>query len=86
MLDATPVENTDRGFAESTLRRLIENLPAATEHLDTYGDVLAADLLDSHRRVRSAAGEIVRGVSVTALKPADVLGAFVYLPATGGNA
>ncbi|WP_033346503.1 DEAD/DEAH box helicase [Catenuloplanes japonicus] len=86
LLDATPVENTDRGFAESTLRRLIENLPAATEHLDTYGDVLAADLLDSHRRVRSAAGEIVRGVSVTALKPADVLGAFVYLPATGGNA
>jgi superfamily II DNA or RNA helicase len=86
LLDAVADENTDRGFAENTVRRLIDNLAAVEGHLDVYGEQLAAELLDSHRRVRSAAGEIVRGVSVTAMKPADVLGAYVYLPATGGNA
>ncbi|MGN9893386.1 helicase-related protein [Micromonospora sp. L31] len=81
LLDATADANTDPGFGESTMRRVLQDLPATTDHLDAYGEELAAELLASHRRVRSASGEIVRGLTVTAQKRADILGAYVYLPA-----
>ncbi|WP_197321108.1 DEAD/DEAH box helicase [Saccharomonospora sp. NB11] len=86
LLEASADENTDPLFAERTMQRVLGDLNAMTAHLESYGDELAAELLASHRRVRSASGEIVRGVSVTAQKPADVLGAYVYLPASGVNA
>ncbi|MEU1841711.1 DEAD/DEAH box helicase [Micromonospora chersina] len=82
LLDATADENTDPGFGERTMSRILDGLSEVTEHLEAYGEELAAELLASHRRVRSAAGEIVRGLTVTAQKPADILGAYVYLPAS----
>lgn len=81
LLDATATENTDPYFGERTMTRILGQLPETTAHLESYGDELAADLDASHRRVRTASGEIVRGLSVTAQKPADILGAYVYLPA-----
>ena len=83
LLDATATENTDSTFAERTISRVLDALPTLVPHLDEYGDQLATELLDSHRRVRSASGEIVRGVNVIAQKPADILGAYVYLPVSG---
>ncbi|UFR01767.1 helicase [Streptomyces sp. Go40/10] len=82
LLDATAAENTDPHFGERTMTRILGQLPDVHAHLETYGDELAAELDAAHRRVRAASGEIVRGLSVTAQKPADVLGAYVYLPAT----
>ncbi|MFF4493560.1 helicase-related protein [Streptomyces sp. NPDC001546] len=81
LLDATATENTDAYFGERTMTRILGQLPEASDHLAAYGDELAADLDASHRRVRAASGEIVRGLTVTAQKPADILGAYVYLPA-----
>ncbi|WP_338932309.1 helicase-related protein [Streptomyces netropsis] len=81
LLDATAAENTDRYFGERTIGRILDRLPDTSGYLESYGDRLAAELDASHRRVRSASGEIVRGLSVTAQKPADVLGVYVYLPA-----
>ncbi|MCX4390538.1 DEAD/DEAH box helicase [Micromonospora peucetia] len=89
LLDATADANTDPGFGERTMARVLDELPAVADHLRGYGEELAAELLVSHRRVRSASGEIVRGLTVTAQDGADVLGAYVYLPAptaAGGNA
>lgn len=90
LLDAGADENTDRDFAERTMGRILDGLPEVTDHLTGYGEELAAELLASHRRVRSVAGEIVRGLTVTAQDRPDVLGAYVYLPAStpaaGGNA
>ncbi|WP_433287783.1 DEAD/DEAH box helicase [Pseudonocardia sp. CA-142604] len=86
LLDLTADENTDPAFGERTMHRVLDALPATDSHLESYGDELAAELLASHRRVRSASGEIVRGVTVTAQKPADILGAYVYLPVSGGAA
>ncbi|MDN5749619.1 MAG: helicase, partial [Pseudonocardia sp.] len=85
LLDAGVDANTDPAFARRTLSRVLGDLDATTKHLDSYGEDLAAALLDSHRRVRQASGEIVRGVQVVAQQPADVLGAYVYLPLAGGN-
>ncbi|MFD9223107.1 DEAD/DEAH box helicase [Streptomyces sp. NPDC060064] len=82
LLDATASENTDSHFGERTMTRILGQLPEAYDYLESYGDELADGLDASHRRVRAAYGEIVRGLSVTAQKPADVLGAYVYMPAT----
>jgi superfamily II DNA or RNA helicase len=86
LLDLTADENTDPTFGERTMQRVLVALSATDPYLESYGNELAAELLASHRRVRSASGEIVRGVNVTAQKPADVLGAYVYLPVSGGTA
>ncbi len=82
LLGASASENTDPDFGERTMTRILGQLPDVSGYLEEFGDELAAELDASHRRVRSASGEIVRGLSVTAQKPADVLGAYVYLPAT----
>jgi hypothetical protein len=81
LLDATASGNTDPHFGERTMTRILDQLPDVNDYLETYGDALAAELDAAHRRVRAASGEIVRGLSVTAQKPADILGAYVYLPA-----
>jgi superfamily II DNA or RNA helicase len=80
LLDATADENTHPAFGERTIQRVLDGLDATRQHLDAYGTELAAQLLDAHRRVRSASGEIIRGVSVTAKEHADILGVYVYLP------
>ncbi|MFJ5225109.1 DEAD/DEAH box helicase [Streptomyces sp. NPDC088400] len=82
LLDATASENTDPHFGERAMTRVLGQLGDVSRHLEEYGDELAAELDASHRRVREASREIVRGLSVTAQKPADILGAYVYLPAT----
>jgi superfamily II DNA or RNA helicase len=81
LLDATASANTDPHFGERTMTRVLGQLPDVSAHLEAYGDELAAELDAAHRRVRAASGEIVRGLSVTAQKPADILGVYVYLPA-----
>ncbi|MFG2432915.1 DEAD/DEAH box helicase [Streptomyces sp. NPDC048590] len=81
LLDASATENTDPHFGERTMTRILGQLPDVADHVAAYGDELAAELDASHRRVRAASGEIVRGLTVTAQKPADILGTYVYLPA-----
>ncbi|NKY99993.1 DEAD/DEAH box helicase [Nocardiopsis alborubida] len=80
LLDAQATENTAPTMGENTMRRVLDALPATTDHLASYGDELAVELADSHRRVRIASDEIRRGLKVEAQKPADILGVYVYLP------
>ncbi|WP_328718917.1 DEAD/DEAH box helicase [Streptomyces sp. NBC_00247] len=82
LLDASATENTDAHFGERTMARLLDQLPEVIDHVSAHGDELAAELDASHRRVRAASGEIVRGLTVTVQKPADILGTYVYLPAS----
>ncbi|MET9371467.1 DEAD/DEAH box helicase [Streptomyces griseoflavus] len=82
LLEARATENTAAASGERTMTRILGQLGDVTPYLESYGDELTADLDASHRRVRAASGEIVRGLSVTAQKPTDVLGVYVYLPAT----
>ncbi|EIV91779.1 helicase-related protein [Frankia sp. QA3] len=83
-LAARPVANYPRDLAVADLRRLTARVDTLTGHLDEVGDRLAAELLASHRRVREAAGStgnlIRRGLTVTAQRPADVLGVYLHLP------
>ena len=86
LLDAKASISTDPYFGERTMTRVLSQLPGVNDHLAAYGEELAVELDASHRRVRAASGEIVRGLSVTAQKPADVLGVYVYLPTTAAPA
>ncbi|MFF1867271.1 DEAD/DEAH box helicase [Kitasatospora herbaricolor] len=85
LLGAQATENTDPHFGERTMTRILGRLPDVNGHLAEYGDQLAADLQESHRRVRTASGEIIRGLRVSAQQPADILGAYVYLPVTAST-
>jgi superfamily II DNA or RNA helicase len=60
--------------------RITSALHHLTGHLDSAADDLASDLLATHRRVRSGAGAVRRGLAVTAQKPADILGLYLWIP------
>ncbi|WP_425827546.1 DEAD/DEAH box helicase [Streptomyces fractus] len=86
LLAASASANTNAQLARNQIIRTLDNLDELTGHLEEYGAQLAADLAASHRRVRQAESdsrvrEIVRGLKVDPQKPADILGAYIYLPA-----
>jgi hypothetical protein len=82
---AEATRNTDPHFGENTINRILGQLPETEAHLAEYGEQLAADLDESHRRVRRASREIVQGLKITVQQPADLLGVYVYLPVTPGG-
>ncbi|SFK91417.1 DEAD/DEAH box helicase [Streptomyces pini] len=80
LLDARATANTHEQRARNQITRDLDALPELAGHLAEYGRRLAAELDASHRRVRKANEEIVRGLKVVPQEPADVLGVYVYLP------
>ncbi|MGW5039363.1 helicase-related protein [Streptomyces parvulus] len=80
LLAARASANTHEQLARNQIGRALDGLPGLAEHLTEYGTSLAAELDASHRRVRKANEEIVRGLKVVPQEPADVLGVYVYLP------
>lgn len=85
LLHAQPSGNVPAPQTTQFISRALEGLPDIAEHLSDHGEVLAARLLESHRRARQAAAEVVRGLKVAVEPGADVLGVFVYLPPAGGE-
>jgi superfamily II DNA or RNA helicase len=83
LLDAKPEGNTAPDFAQTSIELVIGQLHDLIPALEAGGDRLAAGLVDSHKRVRTAVDVVRRGLKVTAQKPADILGVYVYLPAGG---
>ncbi|WP_328914380.1 MULTISPECIES: DEAD/DEAH box helicase [unclassified Streptomyces] len=80
LLAARATANTHEQLARNHIARALDGLPDLSAHLTEYGTDLAAELDASHRRVRRAGQEIVRGLTVVPQEPADVLGVYVYLP------
>ncbi|WP_416978768.1 DEAD/DEAH box helicase [Streptomyces sp. T028] len=80
LLGARASANTHEQSARNAITRALEGLPDLAAHLTEYGTSLAAELDASHRRVRRANEEIVRGLKVVPQEPADVLGVYVYVP------
>ncbi|HUZ26547.1 MAG TPA: helicase-related protein [Streptosporangiaceae bacterium] len=85
LLAARPAGNVPPDQAADFAEQAIAGLPDLGVHIDQVADDLAGRLRESHLRVREAAGQRVRRrVTVTAQKPADVLGVYVYLPTVPG--
>ncbi|MFG3492257.1 DEAD/DEAH box helicase [Streptomyces sp. NPDC047972] len=80
LLTARATTNTHEQSAHNHITRTLDGLPDLSAHLTEYGKSLASELDASHRRVRKANEEIVRGLKVVPQEPADVLGVYVYLP------
>ncbi|WP_369029475.1 DEAD/DEAH box helicase [Streptomyces adonidis] len=80
LLAARATANTHEQRARNQITRDLDGLPDLSAHLIEYGTRLAAELDASHRRVRKANEEIVRGLKVVPQEPADVLGVYVYVP------
>ncbi|RPE44411.1 type III restriction/modification enzyme restriction subunit [Streptomyces sp. Ag109_O5-1] len=80
LLAARATANTHEQSATNHITRTLDGLPDIAGYLTEYGTSLAAELDASHRRVRKANEEIVRGLKVVPQEPADVLGVYVYLP------
>jgi superfamily II DNA or RNA helicase len=80
LLTARASANTHEQLARNQITRALDGLPDLSGHLTDYGTRLASELDASHRRVRKANEEIVRGLKVVPQEPADVLGVYVYLP------
>jgi superfamily II DNA or RNA helicase len=83
---AGPDANIPADQARAQAERIIDRLGELTGHLDDTADALAGELLESHRRVRAGAQAARRGLKVSAQKPVDLLGVYVYLPTVGGAA
>ncbi|MEV3906837.1 DEAD/DEAH box helicase [Streptomyces canus] len=86
LLAARASANTHEQRARNQISRDLDGLPDLAGHLSEYGTRLAAELDASHRRVRKANEEIVRGLKVVPQEPADVLGVYVYLPQPASTA
>ncbi|MGQ4730036.1 DEAD/DEAH box helicase [Streptomyces sp. Ju416(a)] len=80
LLAARASGNTHEQLVRNQIARDLGALPDLAGHLTEYGTRLAGQLDASHRRVRKANEEIVRGLKVVPQEPADVLGVYVYLP------
>lgn len=85
LLEATPSGNVPGPQAEQFLTRSLDGIDEVRDHLEQHGEELARCLLESHRRVRHASADVVRGLKVTVEPVADVLGVFVFVPPTGGG-
>ena len=85
LLAATPEANVPEDQASLQVNRILVTLGELRTVLDDTGDMLAGQLLESHRAVRQAADSRIRGLAVTARKPVDILGLYVYLPIVGAS-
>jgi hypothetical protein len=79
LLSASPSANLAPERAQRDLERALEALPAFDDALTDVARVHASELLESHRRVRQAAGTRGR-FAVEPQLPVDVLGLYVFLP------
>lgn len=82
LLGATPSGDVPDHVRAREIDRVLCELPALAPRLEAFADERAGLLLADHQRVRAAAKAGARQLSakVTALKPVDVIGAFVLLP------
>ncbi|MCL4733114.1 DEAD/DEAH box helicase [Patescibacteria group bacterium] len=81
LLLADPDENIHADQAATFVQRVIDGFDHIMPYLTEVAERRAEELLDQHKRVRSASR--IRGVrySVEPQLPPDVLGIYVYLPA-----
>ncbi|MFJ6300191.1 helicase-related protein [Arthrobacter sp. KFRI-F3372] len=82
--------SANAGDVSNMMSNILGTLPLLTETLNARAQEVAEEIRDAHREVRivargDRAGQLgIRGLSVEANLPVDILGVYVYSPA-GGN-
>jgi hypothetical protein len=82
LLSANADVNIGIGQAQNAISRIIDRFDHLRPHLDQVAQERGRALFDAHHRVRKATHSGVRALKVDVHKPADVLGIYVYLPAS----
>ncbi|MFC0539887.1 helicase-related protein [Kutzneria chonburiensis] len=80
LLVARPTSNVSDDLARHQLQRALDRIPALHDHFNALGAEAAAAAVEAHRAVRRSSRIGLRGLDARHLPPADVLGAYVYLP------
>jgi len=80
LLTAEPEANVLPDQAREFLQRVIDGFEFLTEHLNQVARQRGGELLDAHRRVRTASRLAGVSYSVVPHLPPDVLGIYIYLP------
>ncbi len=80
LLELTPEDNIDPGIMQDHIQDVIDSYPALLPHLENYANQRAEEILESHTRVRKAAGITGRMPKIEAQLPPDLLGIYIYLP------
>jgi len=80
LLDAAPSANVNEYQAKEFFETAVGALPALGATIDGFADTAAAQLLDSHNRVREAVKARTGATRVEPRRPVDVLGVYVFLP------
>jgi superfamily II DNA or RNA helicase len=80
LLSAVPTGNVAPEQTKQRVAQIVQAMDTLRPHIDSEAEARKEELLDAHRRVRTAAG--ARGVTfaVEPKLPADVLGVYVFLP------
>ncbi|MEC7523851.1 MAG: helicase-related protein [Myxococcota bacterium] len=81
LLEARPSANVPADLARAQLERVVDRFDSLRGALDEHARARGEQLLDAHRRVRTASRVAKRGLRVEPHLPGDILGVFVYLPA-----
>ncbi len=82
ILGAEPDANVSPDQAADFVRRVVDGIGSLRPHIEQRAQHWAAALLAAHQRVRQAAGLRHLTYRIIPQLPADILGVYVYLPAT----
>lgn len=80
LLEARPSGNVQPDMARYHLQRVMEKSVTIQEEINTLAATRGGELLDAHRRVRSAARQKGLRYRIEPNLPPDLLGLYVYLP------
>lgn len=80
LLQATPDANVQPQQQTQFIRRTVAQLPVLQPELNRIAEQRGQELLDAHRRVRTAARQTGVRYTVRPQLPPDVLGLYVLLP------
>ncbi|MDR6685761.1 superfamily II DNA or RNA helicase [Arthrobacter sp. 1088] len=82
--------SANAGDVSNMMSKILSSMPLLTDWLNAKAQAVAEEIRDAHREVRivargDRAGQLgIRGLTVEANLPVDILGVYVYSPA-GGN-
>lgn len=85
LLDAEPAANILSEQKSEFVARVVQGFDALRPHIEETARSRGEELLDAHKRVRSAARMRGMGYTVESKLPPDILGVYVFLPAPGGR-
>jgi SNF2 family DNA or RNA helicase len=85
LLGARPVENIHPEQQRMTIQKILDDFDSIKAHLEDSAALIGSELLESHKRVRTASARKGISYDVNPKLPVDVLGLYVFLPSAQGR-